>query len=291
MNWFALAFTSALLSAAAAVTQKKVLFDVDALDFSFSVSVVTLLLSFPLFFFIDFESVSSEALWVLLAKNFLGALAFYCVMQSIRNLELSGALPMMTLTPGIVALAAWPLLGEALRGSEIAGMAMLLLGTYTLEMHHNRTPWQPFTIFLQSRRHHYIIAALLLFTATSILDKLLLTDLALGPVPLMAFQHVFIAMYFLLFMIIRRRPLGVIGRMPRSAILWILAIGIFTLGYRFAQIEAVRIAPVALVLSVKRISVFIASMAGGRLFEESYLPRKAVAILLLLTGAALIVGM
>jgi len=54
MTWFAVAFISALLSAFAAITQKKVLFKLEALEFSFWLSLANLFFSIPFFFFIDY---------------------------------------------------------------------------------------------------------------------------------------------------------------------------------------------------------------------------------------------
>ncbi len=291
MVWFWLALASAVLSAMASIVEKKVLFRLDALEFSWTLSVFTMLFSLPLFAFVDYSLLTPAALGVLFGKNILGALAFYFVMQSIRKLELSEALPMMTLTPGLAAIVAWPLLGEALDGSEIAGMGLLLVGTYVMETVKGRSLLHPFAVFFKSDKHQYIIAALLLFTATSILDKVLLIDMSLGPVPLMAFQHVFNPVVFLVFMLAAKRKPGGFTRFPREALLWIAVVAVLTLGYRFAQIEAVYIAPVALVLAVKRVSVFIAAMAGGKIFDESNLLRKGFAIVLLLAGATLVVGL
>jgi drug/metabolite transporter (DMT)-like permease len=291
MLWFWLAFASALMSAMASIAEKKVLFRMDALNFSWTLSLFTLVLSLPLFLFIDYAKVTPLALAVLFGKNILGAFAFYFVMQSIRRLELSAALPMMTLTPGLTALLAWPLLGEALNAREIAGMLLLLAGTYLIETVRGASLLHPFTVFFRSDKHRSIVAALLLFTATSILDKVLLTDLAMGPLSLMAFQHVFTPVVFLVFILASGRKPVAAAAFPREALLWIAAVAVLTLGYRFTQFEAVYLAPVALVLAVKRVSVFIAAMAGGKLFDESRLGRKAVAILLLLAGATLVVGL
>ncbi len=291
MIWFSLAFGSALLSAAAAVTQKKILFRLEALDFSVLLSLVTLLLTLPLFVFIDYGTVSLAALAVLLAKTLLGALAFLCVMLAIKNLEISGALPMMVLTPGLVALTAFLILGEALSGTELGGVLLLIVGTYVLEMRPGASLLAPFTVFTTSRKHHYIIAALLLFTATAVADRYLLTEMQLRPLPMLAFQNLFLALYFMLFAMVRRRPLRPVRAELRAQLPWVLLVAACTLGYRFAHIEAVSLAPVALVLSVKRLSVFFAAMFGGHLFREKYLPRKAVAIVVLLIGATLVVGL
>ena len=291
MTWFILAFSSALLSAVAAVSQKKVLFRMDALGFSVLLALVTLLFTLPLFAAVDFAALEFLPLAVLFGKSLLGALAFLCVMQAIKNLELSGALPMMVLTPGLVALTAFVFIGDVLSLQETGGLLLLLAGTYVLEMRPGVSLLQPFTVFARSRRHHYIVAALLLFTVTSVLDRYLLTDLRIEPLPMLAFQNLFHAFFFLLFALVAGRRIAPMIREARPAAGWFVFIAVCTLGYRFAHIEAVSMAPVALVLAVKRLSVFIAAMLGGRLFREQHLPRKAVAIIVLIVGATLVVGL
>ncbi|MBE0646113.1 MAG: EamA family transporter [Bacteroidetes bacterium] len=289
MNWFLLAFASAVFSAAASITEKKALFGMRALDFSVLLAVLNGVLALPLFLLVDFGAVSGEALLVLGAKNLLGSLAFLCMMMAIRNLELSGALPMMVLTPGLVALFAFLFLGESLSGMELGGMGLLMAGTYVLEMKAGDA-LAPLRIFWTSRSHWPIAAALLLFTITSVLDRLLLTDLQLRPLPMMAFQQLFTAGYFILFALVAGRGAVTLRTASHGHGRWILLVAVLTFGYRFAQIEATAVAPVALVLAVKRLSVFIGAMVGGRLFNESHLLRKAVAIAILLAGALMIVG-
>ena len=67
MTWFFLALISALLSAFAAITQKKVLFNLGALEFSFWLSIGNLLFSIPFFFFIDYGTINTVNLSILFA--------------------------------------------------------------------------------------------------------------------------------------------------------------------------------------------------------------------------------
>jgi len=69
----------------------------------------------------------------------------------------------------------------------------------------------------------------------------------------------------------------------------ILLISLFTIIYRLTQIEAVKIGQVALVLALKRVSVFFAVVIGGRRIKEHYLLRKTIATLIMLAGAALVI--
>lgn len=292
MTWLTLAFASALLSAAAAIFEKKALFKMDALEFSFLLSVFGALFSIPFFFGVDFDSLEFSVLLILYFKTIFGTLAFLNVMYAIKNLEISGALPMIVLTPGLVAIAAFFILGDSLGNFEIVGMLLLLLGTYMLEMNNaGKGLFDPFLVFIKSKNHHYIVFALILFTATSITDRLLVNDLKMPPLTFMAFQQVFQFINFLLLMLIARRSLSVTLHNSSKTILYIIiGIAALTVFYRWTQIEAVKLAPVALVLSVKRTSVFFASVIGGKIFHEHRLLMKAIATLIMIGGAILIIN-
>jgi len=290
MDWYTLAFLSAIFSAAAAISQKKILFNIDALEFSFILSLFNALLALLFLINTNLDSISFLSLLILYGKTILGALAFYCVMLALKNMEISGALPLMVLTPGIVAIFAFFILGESLSSLEIIGITLLLFGTYILEVRKSKNIFQPFKIFVKSKYHHYIIYALLLFTLSSIIDKVLLRDYKLPPYEFIGFQHLFLATNFLLLVLIsKNNPVKILSKVNNKLFGWIFLISIFTIGYRYTQIEAVKLAPVALVLTIKRTSVFFAVLFGGKLFSEQSLLKKTIATIIMLVGAYLIV--
>lgn len=133
MDWFLIALLSSLFSAFAAITQKKVLFDLNPVEFSFHLAVVNLVLSIPFFFFINYETINSYNLFILSIKSVIGVLAFLCVMTALKNLQISNALPLLALTPGLVAVFAFLFLGESLSSFEVIGLISLIAGTYILE--------------------------------------------------------------------------------------------------------------------------------------------------------------
>ncbi|KUG25924.1 permease of the drug/metabolite transporter (dmt) superfamily [hydrocarbon metagenome] len=287
MTWFIIALISAVLSATASIFEKKILFRLGALEFSFLAAVLTLLFSIPFFFAVDYASLQLNSLLVLYLKSILGALAFWCVMLAIKNMELSGALPLLVLTPGIVAFFAFLFLGEALSNFEIIGMILLLAGTYILERR-GKDFFEPFIIFIKSRNHHYIFFALSLFTITSLADKWLLRDFQLEPTAFIPFQHLFLAVNFLIIVLVKETNVfNNIKNHSTDIWLFVIAVSIFTVGYRWSQVEAVKIAPVALVLTVKRSSVFFATIIGGKIFNEHNLLRKAIATLIMIAGAVI----
>jgi len=289
MTWFAVALISALLSAFAAITQKKVLFNLGALEFSFLLSIANLVFSIPFFFFIDYNTINILNLSILLAKSVIGVAAFLCVMIALKNLEISNALPLLALTPGFVAVFAFLLLGESLKTVEVIGLMFLIVGTFILESKNLKEFVFPFNVFLKSKYHRYIILALFLFTASSILDKLLLIKLNLSPISLTAFQHIYFAVLFsIIYLVFRRKEETTSVVIKKDNLGWIALISLLTIGYRYTQIVAVSLASVALVLAIKRTSVFWATMIGGKLFNDKDLLKRSIAAVLILVGAILI---
>ena len=289
MTWFAVALISALLSAFAAITQKKVLYNLGALDFSFLLSIANLVFSTPFFFFIDYNTINILNLSILLVKSVIGVAAFLCVMIALKNLEISNALPLLALTPGFVAVFAFLLLGESLKTVEVIGLLFLIVGTFILESKNLKDFVFPFNVFLKSKYHRYIILALFLFTASSILDKLLLIKLNLSPISLTAFQHIYFAVLFsIIYLVFRRKEETTSVVIKKDNLGWIALISVLTIGYRYTQIVAVSLASVALVLAIKRTSVFWATVIGGKLFNDKDLLKRSIAAILILVGAILI---
>ncbi|MFA7228606.1 MAG: EamA family transporter [Melioribacteraceae bacterium] len=289
MTWFLIALLSSFFSAFAAITQKKVLFKRTPFEFSFLLSIVNLFFSIPFFFLIDYGTIDSSNLSILFIKSIIGVAAFLSVMTALKNLQISNALPLLALTPGFVALFAYLLLGESLKMTEVIGLVSLIIGTYILESKNLKEILFPLNVFFRSKYHRYIIAALLLFTASSIMDKLLLVKMNLSPVSLTAFQHLFFALLFaVLFLFIRKKGESVPVNLKKNDIGWIALISLFTIGYRFTQVLAISLASVALTLAVKRTSVLWATLIGGRIFKDSNLLKKSIAVLFILAGAILI---
>ncbi len=303
MYWFWLAFISAVFSAISAVYEKKALFSSDVLNFTFLVSIITLLFSMPFFGMIGYEDLFTLSMLVLAIKTVLSAAAFLFVMYSIKNLEISEALPLLALTPGLVAVLGAILINDYLTVFEWFGVFLMIAGTIILEAGRNirgtekrrrllRDYLMSFSSLFRFSKYSYVIIALILFTITSLLDRILLTDLKLSPYKFMAFQQLFYAVIFTIVILIRYKGrLQPLKQIPRKILYLLIIISAATVIYRFTQIEATRAAPVALVISVKRLSVLMAVIFGGRLFRERHLIRRVIAVIIILAGAVILLNL
>jgi len=252
MNWFLLASCSAILSATAAITQKKVLFQLNALEFSFLVSIIILICSLFVPFSVDVTTISSTTLIVLIGKSILGGLAFLLVMMSLEHNQISSALPLLGTTPAVTALLAVPLLGESLQHWEWLGIGLMVAGTYMLEKRPAQRIFQPFKDVLFSSNHYYIFGAVGLFAISSIADKFLLSSYKIDPLIILFYQHLIYCLIFGSLVFIRRISFRDLLHKGQNQFPFILLIALLTIAYRFTQLGATRLAPVALVLAVKR---------------------------------------
>jgi uncharacterized membrane protein len=283
MNWFLLASCSALLSAAAAITQKKVLFRVNALEFSFLVSVIILIFSSFIPFSMDVTSLTASTLIIIIGKSILGGAAFLLVMMSLEHNQISTALPILGMTPAVTAIAALLILGESLHGWEWLGILMMMAGTYFLERRPAQKFFQPFKDAIHSKNHYYMYGALGLFAVSSVFDKLLVSGYKTDPLVVLFYQHIVYCVMFGSLLLIRKQSIQTTIKKGTPQLLFVVTIALLTIAYRFTQLESTKIAPVALVLAVKRTSIIYASFFGGKLFSEERLVQKLI-------GGALIVA-
>jgi uncharacterized membrane protein len=283
MYWFTMATCSALLSAAAAIIQKKVLFRMNALEFSFLVSFIILIISSFIPFSMDIASITPSTLMIIVGKSILGGAAFLLVMLSLEHNQISTALPILGMTPAVTALAALVILGETLHGWEWIGIGMMMAGTYVLEKRPAQKPLQSLKEMLAVKSHYYMYGALGFFAVSSVFDKLLVSGYKTDPLVVLFYQHiVYCSMFGTLLLMRKHSFLGLVQK-GRSQMTFLLIAALVTIAYRFTQLEATKFAPVALVLAIKRTSILYASFFGGKIFSEERLAQK-------LLGAALIVA-
>jgi len=291
MEWYWLALSSALLSAFAAILQKKALNEINALNFTVIVSVFVALFSTFLIGKVDLSVSGSYSIFVLFGKSIINATAFLCIFIALKNLEISRALPVLAASPMAVALLAFILLGESLSLTEVLGMVLIVLGTYILELKKNENIIAPFRVFVESKYHRIILIALGLMSLSAILDKLLLTSFKLPPLTFLVMQNYFFLIIFLLYRFLsglKNRNEKLFKGVSKNILIIIVLIAIATIGYRWTQIEATKLGPVGLVIAVKRLSVLFAVVIGAKLFKEENYLRKVLATLTIVAGALLI---
>jgi len=289
MEWYFFAFLAALLAAASAVTQKKILCKQHAMEFSASLAVVTFVFALPLFVGVDFSSVELFPLILLFFITILAAFAFFFVAKATRHMEISSVSPLLVAGPGFVAVAAFFILGESISLFQVFGILLLVLGAYVLELRKHHGFLEPFRIVKKSKYIHYIIFALVLYSLAATGDRYILGSLGMDFRLYVAFAHLFLVFHFLVMISVFHNGIEGIRNGFRRAGWWIVLVAFFTVGYRLSQSYAIQTTEVALVSAIKRTAALFVVVIGGELFHEKYLLRKAIACLIMIAGVLLIV--
>lgn len=289
MPWFAYAFICAVLLSASALIEKRVLSKVHAIDYSAALAITNLVISIPFLFIIDFSKVTPLLLFIIFVASIFGAMAFYLVAKGTRHLEISTVSPLLALSPGTTSLLAFLVLGEALDAQHITGIILMVIGSYVLSMNPDKGLAEPFRFFVRSRYVHFVLLSLILYSCGAILDRAIVHVFQV-PIPVyIFFAHLFISVLYAPIGFVFGGSVSGIVKTFRVAGPYVIVASIFTVGYRFFQMEALRLASVGLVSAIKRSSNFLTTLVGGELFHEKNLTRKAIASLIIILGTFLIV--
>lgn len=289
MSWLIYALICAIFTSAAVLVQKRTLIKQHAMEYSASLAFFNFVLSIPLFFLIDYSKVTLFPLIILFFISIFGAIAFLLIAKSIRHMEISSASPLFVLGPGITALLAFFILGEKLTLLQIFGISILIFGSYILELKNHHDLFHPLRILKQSKYVYFIILALLLYSFCAVFDRMMLSRFGVEPITYIAFAHVFLAFHFLIMMTFFHDGIKGIKSGIKNAGPWLLLIAILTIGYRLAQMQAIKVAYVGLVLPVKRMSALFTTMIGGGLYHEHNLLRKSVSCVIMITGMVFLI--
>jgi len=287
--WLAYALLCAFLLSAQSIVQKKTLMQHHAMEFAASLAMFSMVLCIPLLFFIDFSLINPIAIMIIFFVSILGSIAYLFVAKSVRHMEISEASPMLVLGPGITAILAFFFLGEKLNSLQVLGIGVLIFGSYLLELKDYHDIWHPMRVLKTSRYHYFIIAAIVLYSICALCDRYVLSRFDFDPVAYIAIVHIFLAINFLIMITIFHDGWRGIVNGSRNMGVWLLLAAMLTVGYRMAQITAVKTAYLGLVLPIKRMSAFFTVIVGGELFKEHNIRRKSVACAIMVVGVLMIV--
>jgi len=207
--------------------------------------------------------------------------------KALRVSPLSLSLPFLSFTPVFLMLFSRLIMGEAVSASGAAGIALVALGGYSLNLSALREgPLGPLKAVLRERGSLYMLIVAMIYSATSALGKLAITHsspaffgatyyfaLAVCLLPVIAFRQG--GRQFLLQLKVTARP----ALLP----------GAFDALQSVTHFFAVSMANVAYMIAIKRLSLIIGSGYGFLLFGERNIRERLVGALLMFAGFVVIV--
>lgn len=213
--------------------------------------------------------------------------AMILYVKALKVSPLSLTLPFLSLTPILLIVVSYLILGEKVSLQGSIGIVVLAAGGYALHFHEIRKGlWMPFKAIWRERGSLLMIAVAIIYSVTATLGK-------------MAIEHsspLFFGVTYFCAVTVLFAPIALL--MGRHELKEFIFTGqykrLFFPGLIYSimivsHMTALNLTKVAYMISVKRISLVIGVIYGYFLFRETNIGERVFGALLMLTGFILIV--
>jgi len=285
MAWFYLALGSAVIWGISAVLQKDASHGEHAIQFAVSSSLLAAGLATILLPFTHLSDISSFA-WVLLCiSGLVGGIAYYMGAKGFKYLSLSEASPLYNLGTVIAIVMATIFLGEKMTLPQIAGVSLIIFGTYFLELKGNDL-LSPFVKLFKSEKIHYVLIATFLSSGLAVFSKYILGFV--DPVSYMFVHIILVACFLLVVVFTRHKGFSDIKKGFIVHRWMILAIAVLTVLGALTDLFSLKLGEAALFVPIMRTWTLIAVLLGGAYLKEGHMRNRIIATVIMLMGVFII---
>jgi len=286
MPWFPLALSAAFFTAASDALTKRYLRPLGTFKMAVGRVLAPVLFLLPFLLFQQWPSLD-PTFWKTLAVLLpMETLALVLYMEALRVSPLSLTVPFLAFTPAFMILTGAIILGERLDLKGIAGIFLIVAGSYSLHLKDLRSGfWAPFAAVFREKGSVLMLAVAFLYSVTSVLGKLAIMH---------SDPFFFAGFYFIVHGIFAATvlavlfdvyPLQVVRQSPKG-VFWV---GIAQTVTVISHMVAISLAPAAYMIAVKRLSVLFGVLMGCLFFREEDLAGRLFGAGLMVAGVFLIV--
>lgn len=282
--WPIFAFGSSIFTAVNSIFQKETLEKLHAVQLLTVTSFSTVFFSLFLIPYVHF-SLNIQQIAFISLTTVTYVLAIIFSVKAMRHMDVSIVAPFFNLGTAFLAIMAFIFLKERINLLDGFGIVLLVFGGYILELKH-RNLLQPIRDMIKSKFIHYLLGGVFFFSLTYLLDKFVL--MTIDPVSYMFFRNIGTLLFLLVISFTVYRG---VKDIKQGFVLgsWLVPIiGLTAIGENLLVYEALKIAPVSLVIPLYRTWTLWAVIFGGRIMHEDHLVKRALASVLMIGGAALI---
>lgn len=285
MAWFFFSLISALSVTGETLVEKGVVRHHNPALFASVAGVLGGLLTVPFIFIVHWNHMSAFVyLWLCLCGTVTG-LAFFASIRSLRHIQVSISAPLFTLTPLIGTLLGVVALSEYLRSGQYIGMALLVVGSYILQVDKGKSWLYPVQRIMQNRGYFYLFMSILLYPLGALMARFSFVHMGVQPYDYFIVTRLYIGLMFAAYLALwgggLRQVSSQVGKY-RGAYFWTIFFGSIN---SITIILALASSYIAQALAVKRLSALFTTVIGGGMYHEDHLARKTTACLIMLAGA------
>ncbi len=284
MLWLPLSLLAAFTLATTDAITKRYFSDLSPYEMAMVRLVYTLPWLMLSLFFIPFTSPDRFYFIAIASAAPLEVCALYCYMKAIKVSPLSLTLPFLAFTPVFIILTGWALLGEQLRPAGIAGILLIVAGSYFLNIAHIKGGlFSPIGAIFREQGSWLMLLVSFIYSITSVLGKIGVIHTN----PYFFGSTYFIVLAFLMTAIMPFMPGSSIKNLrglPFKGMIIgaIYAIMVFSHMLAISQVEA------AYMVSVKRVSLLFGIIYGAWWFREERIAERLLGAVIMLIGVFII---
>ena len=284
MTWFYYSVLAAFFSATATALSKKAVEENDIYTVAWIRYGYTLPFLLCFMVFTEIPPLDSTFFLVNAAIIPLEVLAVILYTKAIKYSPLSLTLPFLSLTPVFLIGTSFVMLGERPDKSGTAGILLVVLGAYLLNVHTTKEGvLGPVHATLEEEGSVLMIIVAFIYSITANLSKIAIQHSS--PIFFAAFHPSSLALA--LFPILVITSGGNLARVFSSPVLFV-SIGISQLLMYATQNLAILTIEISYMLSVKRTSLIFGVLYGWLLFRETNLRERMLGCIVILIGVGLI---
>lgn len=286
--WYIYAFAAVIAGTFFSVFRKKALKKTHSMQFAATRSLVALFLSLFLIPLIDVTSLKPRVILLIYIASLLATIGIFFMSKSYRHMDLSILAPLQNTKPIFIAILGYLVLGEILSLKQLLGIATILLAAYILEAdRHFDDLTRPFKKFVSSRYSLYLLFAVIIFSVTSILDKMLVTNHT-DPLTLLVLIRIFIGLNINIAHGVSYGFKEIGTCFSRTSYLPLI-VAFFAMSSNLLVYMALKLAYVSVVVPFTMLTTLFVVIIGGEFFHEKNLLYRLMTSFVMIIGVYLLV--
>ncbi|NDK09531.1 EamA family transporter [Candidatus Gracilibacteria bacterium] len=262
----------------------------DSLDeytLAWGTRLFSFILLLPFIFFVDFNNLNIEFIGILLASSLINAVTTITALKAVKYGDLSLVSPLTALTIPFLFVTSYFISGELSNIYGAAGVAIIFVGTYFLNIQEIRGGFlAPIRALIENLGARYMLVTAILWSVSSPLDKL--GVLQVGAIGWMLLTNAVISLIFVGIMLVMGKSMNPKSMLTKKNILKIGALSILTGAAAFLQMLALKYTLVIYVIALKRASGIFSVFLGYFMYKEKNIVAKFVAAAIMLAGVLVI---
>jgi len=284
MTWLILATLTAFFESLKDLMSKRSLKKIDEYLVIWSLSGLSLPLLLSFLFFIDIPPLNWRFWLALFLGGSLNIIAMICYIKALNSSDLSLTVPLVTFTPLFLIVTSPILVQEYPTSLDCLGIAFIVFGSYLLNIKERKQGYlAPIKALITQTGSKLMLGVALIWSITSNIDKLGVQNSS--PIFWAISIYSFIAIGLLPIIIYRCR---VFSLNITNHLIELLPIGIFNGLAIIFQMQAINLALVAQVISVKRTSVLFTVFWGYLILRETGLKQRLAGAIIMVIGVSII---